>query len=110
MKFALSAGYARPPYIVSGRIELDPAGDLAVYYLPNDFPGDAPGVSFWPENRIQRSNERLATDFLFTHGFPASRSCFLHLAEGLASRSLPYGAMQRLEPQVADLQPYEFAI
>jgi hypothetical protein len=110
MKFALSAGYRRPPYVVSGKIELDPAGDLAVYYLPDDFPSDVPGVSFWPQDRIQLSDERLATDFLFAHGFPATRSRFFSIATGLASRSLPYGAMQRLEPPVADLHDYEFAM
>jgi len=109
-QFALSAGYGRAPYIVSGKIELDPIGDLAVYYLPDDFPADVPEVSFWPEDRIQRSLERLATDFLFTHGFPASRGRFLRLVNGIASRSLPYGAMQRLDPQVSDLQTYQFAI
>ena len=110
MKFAVSAGHGRPPYIVSGKIELDPFGDLSVYYLRDDFPVDVPGVSFWPESRIQGSTERLATDFLFTHGFPVSRTRFLRLMEGLASRSLPYGAMQRLEPRVPNLQSYEFAI
>jgi hypothetical protein len=110
MQFAISAGYGRAPYIVDGKIELDPVGDLAIYYLPDTFPADAPAVSFWPEERIQRSTERLATDFLFVHGFPASRSRFLRLVEGLASRSLPYGAMQRLEPPVSNLQPHEFAI
>ena len=110
MKFAVSAGYGRPPYIVRGTIELDPIGDLSIYYLPDDFPRDAPGVSFWPETRIQRSTERLATDFLFTHGFPASRSRFFNILQGLAKRSLPYGAMQRLEPRVPSLQSFEFAI
>jgi hypothetical protein len=110
MQFAVSAGYGRPPYLVRGKVELDPVGDLSVYYLPIDFPGDEPGISFWPEDRLQRSTDRLSTDFLFTHGFPALNSRFLRLHEGLVSRSLPYGAMQRLEPEVRDLQPDEFAI
>jgi hypothetical protein len=110
MQFALSAGYGRAPYVVSGTIGLDAVGDLAVYYVPDDFPSDVPDVSFWPEDRIQQSTDRLATDFLFTHGFPASRARFLHLAKGLASRSLPYGAMQRIEPEVRNLQPHEFAV
>ncbi len=109
-QFGLSAGYARPPYLAKGKIELDPVGELAVYYLPDDFPVDAPGVSFWREDRIQQSTERLATDFLFAHGFPAARSRFLRLVDGVASRSLPYGAMQRLEPPVLNLQSNEFAI
>lgn len=110
MKFALSAGYGQRPYVVGGKIELDPVGDLAVYYLPDDFPGDAPGMAFWPEERIQRSTERLATDFLFTHGFPGARARFSPLGQGLMNRSLPYGAMQRLDPPVAGLEPHQFAI
>jgi hypothetical protein len=108
--FALSAGYAHEPHIVSGKIEFEPVGDLAIYYLPDDFPVDARGVSFWPDDRIQRSTERVDTDYLFTHGFPGARSRFLRLGEGIASRSLPYGAMQRLEPHVSGLQPCQFAI
>src|SRR5207244_1011934 len=65
LQFALSAGYALPPYRVSGTVQLDPVGDLAAYYLPEDFPFDAPGIAFWPEDRIQRSAERLSTDYLF---------------------------------------------
>ena len=110
LKFALSAGYGAAPYVVSGKIELDPVGDLAVYYLLDDFPFDAPGVAFWPEDRIQRSTERLASDFLFTHGFPGARARFSPLAQGLMNRSLPYGAMQRLDPPVAGLEPHQFAI
>jgi hypothetical protein len=110
MKFALSAGYGQPPYVVAGKIELDPVGDLAVYYLADDFPRDAPGVAFWPEERIQRSSERLATDFLFTHGFPGDRARFSPLGQGLVNRSLPYGAMQRLDPAVAGLEQHQLAI
>jgi len=106
--FALSAGYGRKPFIVSGNVGLDSVRDLAIYYLPADFPYDRPGIGFWPEDRIQRTTERIDTDYLFVHGFPASRSRFLHLVEGLASRSLPYGAMQRLD--VPDLQAHEFAV
>ena len=109
-KFALSVGYGRAPYLVNGQIQLDRVGDLAVYYLPADFPTDAPDIAFWPEDRLQQSVDRLSTDFLFAHGFPATGSSFHPIVEGIASRSLPYGAMQRLEPGVAHLSPFEFAI
>jgi hypothetical protein len=110
LQFALSAGYGRPPYRVHGSIELYPVGDLAVYYLPDDFPVDAPEVAFWAKDRIQLSMDRLSTDFLFTHGFPGARSRFSQLATGIVNRSLPYGTMQRLEPPAIGIQPYEFAL
>lgn len=109
-QFALSAGFGHRPYLVQGKIDSDPVGDLAIYNLPEDFPSDTPEIRFWPEERVQRSSERIATDFLFVHGFPGRRSRFFRFMNGLASRSLPYGAMQRLEPLTAALQPHEFAM
>ncbi|NUQ66042.1 MAG: hypothetical protein HUU20_26575, partial [Pirellulales bacterium] len=53
---------------------------------------------------------KLATDYLFLHGFPCTRSCPTQLFQGLSNRSLPYGAMQRIENLPDDLKPYEFAI
>jgi hypothetical protein len=107
---ALSAGYAQHPFQVAGRVLTDVAGDLAIYLLPDNFSIDREDVKFWPEDRLQFSFEKVATDYLFTHGFPAARSRFLWAVQGVASKSLPYGAMQRLESLPSDLQPFEFAL
>jgi hypothetical protein len=108
--FALSVGYAMSPFLVSGKIRFDPVADLAIYYLPDAYPSSREGVAFWPEERIERSVDHLATDYLFVHGFPAARSRFLSLANGIASKSLPYGVMQRLDDVPADLQEFQFAL
>jgi hypothetical protein len=108
--FALSAGYGFPPYLVAGNIRTDALGDLAVYYLPDDYPADREDISFWPEERIEPSSPRLSTDYLFVHGFPAERSRFFSLLSGVASKSLPYGVMQRLENLPPGLAQYQFAL
>jgi hypothetical protein len=109
-RFALSASYAAPPFVVSGPIKVDIVGDLAVYYLPDEYPAQRDGIAFWPEHRIAKSPERLATDFLFVHGFPAARSQFFSIVKGVASKSLPYGVMQRLDELPGDIQPFQFAL
>ena len=106
----LSAGYGRRPYHIHGPIHFDHAGDLAVYFVPPDFPADAPEVAFWPEDRIQGNGQRLSTDYLFVHGFPQGRSQFLRLFNGVMSKSLPYGAMQRLEQLPDNMGSDHFAI
>ena len=108
--FSLSTGYGRKPFVVSGPIHFEPMADLAVYFFPEDYPHDVEGIAFWPEDHIQRSTERISTDYLFVHGFPQARSKFLSLFQGVASRSLPYGVMQRLEGLPQDLQPFQFAV
>jgi hypothetical protein len=106
---AISSGYGAPPFPITGQIHCDHADDLAVYYLPDEYPSRH-DVSFWPQNRIELSNSRLATDYLFVHGFPAARSRFFELFKGIASKSLPYGAMQRLEKLPPDLNESQFAL
>lgn len=108
--FALSAGYAEHPFQVSGRIFFDQEGDLAIYHLPDNYPWQREGIAFWPEDRIERSTDRLATDYLFAHGYPGARSKFLSLVQGVASKSLPYGAMQRLDNLPGDLESFQFAL
>lgn len=107
--FALSAGYGNPPYVVHAPITIDHAGDLAFCPVPDDYPIEGQeGIRFWPENRIQWSAEPFDRDFLFAHGFPAAGSRFLF--GGVASQSLPYGVMQRLEGLPADLDSFQFAV
>jgi hypothetical protein len=108
LRLALSTGYGKPPYIVHGPVKIDPIGDLAIYFLPADYP--SPGESFWPSARIERSLDNLATDYLFLHGFPGKRSYPSHLLGGVVSKSLPYGAMQRLEKLPTNLAPFQFAV
>lgn len=105
---AISTGFGKPPYIVQGKINIDSIADLAVYFLPADYP-DVDG-HFWPSTRIDRSLEKLATDYLFLHGFPGKTSYSSLLLGGVISKSLPYGAMQRLENLPPDLQPFQIAI
>jgi hypothetical protein len=106
---AISAGYGVPPFSISRPIHFDSAGDLAVCYLPADFPFGN-DILFWPQQRIDVSTDRLATDYLFVHGFPAARSQFFDMFHGFANKSLPYGAMQRLENLPPDLKEFEFAL
>jgi len=105
---ALSTGYGEPPYVVQGAVNIDPIADLAVYFLPADYP--CPEERFWPSARIDHGLEKLATDYLFLHGFPGKRSHSSPLLGGVVSTSLPYGAMQRLDNLPPNLQPYQFAV
>jgi len=105
---AISTGYGQPPYVVHGAINVDPFADLAVYFLPSDFPSS--DESIWPSTRIDHSLDKLATDYLFIHGFPGEKSYSSHILGGVVSKSLPYGAMQRLENLPPNLEPFQFAI
>lgn len=103
---AISTGYGEPPYVVHGEVNIDPIADLAVYFLPDDYPDK----SFWPSTRIDRSLDKLGTDYLFLHGFPGTTSYSSRLLRGVVSKSLPYGAMQRLENLPPNLRPFQFAV
>ena len=105
---ALSTGYGELPYVVHGAVNIDPIADLAVYFLPDDYP--CPEGNFWPSVRIDRSLDKLATDYLFLHGFPGNASYPSLLLGGVVSKSLPYGAMQRLDDLPPNLHPYQFAV
>ena len=108
---AFSAGYGVPPYRSNDRPHYqDQEADLAIYLLPDDYPGG--GVAFWPEEKVERNEDRLGTDYLFVHGFPGARSYSSRLLEGVVSKSLPYGVMQRLEEEPGELrlQPFQFAV
>lgn len=106
--FAVSAGYGLPPFQIAGGLDVDREGDLAICFLPPDYP-EHEAVQYWPENRIDNENKSLATDYLFTHGFPGEKSRFLRSFDGLVNRSLPYGAMQRLE-ESDHLAAFQFAL
>ena len=108
LSLALSTGYGAPPYVVHGAVNIDPIADLAVYFLPADYP--CPEENFWPSARIDHVLDKLDTDYLFLHGFPGKTSYFSHHLGGVVSKSLPYGAMQRLENLPPNLQPHQFAV
>jgi hypothetical protein len=108
--FAVSAGYGKAPYVVHGELHKDESGDLAIYFLPEDYPPGTEKMAFWPENRIDRTMDRLASDYLFVHGFPSMQSVFSDRCAGVVSKSLPYGAMQRLEDLPNDLKSFQFAV
>jgi hypothetical protein len=105
---AISTGYGERPFVVQGAINIDPFADMAVYFLPNDYP--CPDSAFWPTGRIDHSLDKLATDYLFIHGYPGKTSYSSQLLDGVVSKSLPYGAMQRLENLPQNLQPFQFAV
>jgi hypothetical protein len=105
---AISTGYGKLPYTVDGPINIDPIGDLAAYFLPDDYP--CPDQQFWSSERIGRSLDRLGTDYLFLHGFPGKTSYPSRLLAGVVSKSLPYGAMQRLDNLPPNLEAFQFAI
>lgn len=103
---AISTGNGRLPYTVHDEIQFAPSADVAVYYLPDEYP-DAP---LWPSTRIDRSMSLLSSDFLFIHGFPGKTTYpSMHL-NGVNSKSLPYGAMRRLDELPPSLQPFQFAV
>ncbi len=105
---AISTGYGQPPYVVHGPVNIDPFADMAVYFAPDDYP--CPDAAFWPSARIDHALDKLATDYLFLHGFPGHASYPSKLLGGVVSRSLPYGAMQRLHDLPPNLQPFQFAV
>jgi hypothetical protein len=105
---AFSTGYGEPPYVVHGAVNIDSIADLAVYFLPADYP--CPDERFWSAARIDHSLDQLATDYLFVHGFPGITSYLSRLLGGVVSKSLPYGAMQRLDNLPPNLQQFQFAV
>lgn len=108
-RFAASTARETPPFELHGAPDhLDRERDLAVYFLPGDYPDE--GIAFWPSDRADAEDDKLATDYLFVHGFPASRSRFSGLAGGLLNLSLPYGVMMRDDDLPADITPYQFAM
>lgn len=107
--FAISTGYGERPFRVYGKVNIDPIGDLAVFFLPDDYP-HLEEKNFWPATRIDRTLDRLHSDYLFFHGFPGISSYSSQLLNGVVSKSLPYGAMQRLDNLPPNLRPFEFAI
>lgn len=106
-----AAGEGTKPHVISGPIRQDRLADLAILPVPDDFP-NAVELSFWPEDRIDVDLQLLSTDFLFVHGYPGVRSQNYPLPIGarVASRSLPYGVMQRLDDLPDDLELHQFAV
>lgn len=106
--FVVSTGYGLRPFQIVGELDVDREGDLAICFLPLDYP-EHETIQYWPEHRIDRENKSLATDYLFTHGFPGERARFVRSFQGLVNKSLPYGAMQRLE-ESDHLAAFQFAL
>lgn len=109
---AISAGYGMPPHLVDGEIHYmaEEDADLAVYFLPEEYPSLGERLRFWPQERIDYTRKYLSTDYLFVHGFPCVQSRFSHEASGVVSKSLPYGVMRRLENIPIDLASSQFAV
>jgi len=103
---AISTGYGNRPYLIQEEFLFNEIADWAALFLPADYPN----TSFWSREQVDPSMDRLTTDYLFTHGFPGEESySSIHL-QGIVSRSLPYGTMQRLEPLPQEMRPFEFAL
>lgn len=108
-RFAVGAGDGLAPFELRGAPDrVDQALDVAAYFAPPDYPDD--DVSFWPADRVDVSEEKLATDYLFVHGFPGVRAHFSPGLGGLVKSSLPYGVMLRDEDLPAGMAPYQFAL
>ena len=106
---AVSTAYGERPFVISGKVPINAAVDLAVIPLPDAYPlRDL--RHFWPETQIDLSLDRLSTDYLFTHGFPGQRGYFSDIAKGLSTKSLPYGAMQQMDNLPEGIQPFQFAL
>ena len=111
-KPAFSAGYGVPPRLADPKdILVDETCDLAFYPVPPGYLHHAANsVSFWPAERIDTSWERLSHDFLIVHGFPGRRAYSSAQLGGIVAKSLPYGAMRRLEDLPEEIKPFQFAI
>lgn len=108
-RFAVTAVRGQAPFELRGAPDrLDERSDLAAYFLPSDYPDD--GISFWPAERIDSSEEKLSTDVLFVHGFPGVRARFIALLGGLVKQSFPYGVMLREDDLPEDMEPFQFAM
>lgn len=111
--FAISTGYGRPPFQILEEPIFDLTADLALCFLPEDYP-EHYGIRYWPAHRIDAEisdteNSLLATDYLFMQGFPGEKSQFSRIFDGLSNKSLPYGAMQRRDG-TSNLSAFQFAI
>ncbi|MGK4000185.1 hypothetical protein [Sorangium sp. So ce1024] len=108
-RFAVSAARGQPPFELHGAPDrVDEERDLAAYFLTDDYPSD--GIAFWPEDRVDATDGKLSTDYLFVHGFPERRSRFAPLLGGLVSQSFPYGVMLREDDLPADMKSFQFAM
>lgn len=107
-RFAVTAVRGEPPFeLRSPPDHVDDECDIAVFFLPDDYPSQP---EFWPEDRIDVTDEKIATDYLFVHGFPGERSGFTRLLNGLFNASLPYGVMLREDDLPSDITPVQFAL
>ncbi len=111
-ELAVSKGNGRMPELLAlDVLRIDREADLAVNLAPSD-DSVTDGSAYWPEDRIDRSLDRLSTDYLFVHGFPGlrSRPWAMPGDNRVMSRSLPYGVMQRIDNLPDDLHDYQFAM
>lgn len=111
--FAISTGYGRPPFQILEEPIVDLTADLALCFLPKDYP-EHDDIRYWPTNRIDvetsdTESSPLATDYLFMQGFPGEKSQFSRIFDGLFNRSLPYGAMQHRD-KTSNLSAFQFAV
>lgn len=107
--FGVTAVRGQIPYTLQGPPDrVDETLDVAAYFLPDDYPDE--GLSFWPSERVDTTDENLSSDYLFVHGFPAERAQFSAPPNGLVKKSLPYGVMLRDDDLPHDLAPFEFAM
>ena len=103
----ISAGFGATPHRVGGFVRYDSLTDLAVIPLREDYPGDKMGVSFWHEDRIERSPDARPNDYLFLHGFPCAGS---HASPGrIENNSFSYGAMEMIgADRLSILESFQF--
>lgn len=108
-RFAVTAVRGQPPFELHGDPDrVDEERDVGAYFITDEYPGD--GIAFWPEERVDVTDEKLSTDYLFVHGFPERRSRFTPLLGGLVSQSFPYGVMLREDDLPANMEPFQFAM
>lgn len=108
-RVAVSAVRGSPPFELHGEPDMvNSVADIAAFFVGDDYPTE--GIAFWPQERIDSDDSFLSTDYLLVHGFPAAQSRFFALADGVVSRSFPYGGMRREDALPADLQPFQFAM
>lgn len=108
-RFAVTAVRGQAPFELRGDPDcIDDDLDVAAYFLSDEYPDD--GIAFWPEERVDPTEEKLSTDYLFVHGFPEQRSRFTPLLGGLVKQSFPYGVMLREDELPANMKPFQFAM
>ncbi len=105
--FVISAGYGVTPVLFSGRATCDSVWDIAICWLPDEYPDD---LSFWEFEGAAESIDNHDDHYLFTQGFPGIQSYFNEPMQGISSKSLSYGAMRQTSGLPSSARDFHFGL